>query len=199
MAHHILLATWNELSKAKALDSFTQLKAKYIQNIHEITIVTRQQDGSFKIINQDNPDQDNGIWNGSFVGFLVGILGGPLGIVLGLTVGALIGSSHDIDHEKTDLAVLGQISQALPIGSTGIIIDIFEESEQLVDDFFKQHEATLYRWDFDEVEAEIEASVETWQETSRLANLSLKEKKKTEHQARRKQKWQEFKAHFHKI
>lgn len=198
MSHHILLATWDESSKAKALDSFTQLKNQYIKNIHEVTIVERQADGSFKILNQVNPDQDNGIWSGSLVGFLIGILGGPLGIVVGLTAGALIGSTYDIDHEKEDLAVLGRISTALPIGTIGVIVDIFEESEQIVDDFFQKTNATLYRWDYDEVEAEIEATAETWEETSRLVNLSLKEKKKEEFKEIRKQKWEKFKAQFHK-
>lgn len=198
MSHNVLLATWNESAKAKALDNFTQLKNQYIKNIHEITIIERQPGGGFKIINQTNPDQDNGIWSGSLVGFLIGILGGPLGIVLGLTAGALIGSSYDIDHERDDLAVLGRISKALPIGTIGVIVDIFEESEQIADEFFKKSDATLYRWDYDEVEAEIEATVETWEETSRLANHALKEKKKVEHKEKRKEKWEAFKAHFHK-
>lgn len=196
MAHNLVLVTWN--NSAKAFEGFTQLKDSPINNIHEASILQRQKDGRFKIEDQINPDQDNGIWSGSLIGALVGILGGPFGMILGFTAGALIGESYDIDHEESDLAVLGRISKALPSGETGLLIDIYEESEDFLDAFFQKSEATIYRWDYEEVQAEIEASVEAWQETQRVANITLKEKKKAEHKAHRKEKWDAFKAHFHK-
>ena len=128
----------------------------------------------------------------------IGILGGPFGVILGFTAGALIGESFDIDHEKEDLAVLGRISQALPVGATGLLIDIYEETEDFLDAFFQKTGATIYRWDYDEVQSEIEASLEAWQESQRIANITLKEKKKSEHRLHRKEKWDAFKAHFHK-
>lgn len=196
MTHHILLATWNESSKA--YESFSQLKNSGLANIHQASIVERQQDGKFKIHDQNGDAPDTNTWGGSIFGSLIGILGGPLGVLLGFTAGALIGSAFDVDDANADLAVLGKIGQALPTGTTGLIIDIDEDSDALADEFFKASGATLYRWDYDEVEAEIEASVETWEETSRQANLALKEKKKAENKAKRQQKWQDFKAKFHK-
>jgi uncharacterized membrane protein len=196
MSHNLVLVTWDESSKA--FESFNQLKNSSVHKIHEISLLKRQQDGRFKIEDQINPDQDNGIWSGSLIGALVGVLGGPFGIILGFAAGALIGESYDINNEKSDLAVLGKISQALPIGTVGILIDAFEESESYLDAFFEASEVTIYRWDYDEVQAEIEASVEAWNETQRIANLTLKEHKKAEHKAKRQAKWDAFKAHFHK-
>jgi len=195
MSHNVVLVTWDE--SAKAFEGFTQLKKININKIHELSLIHRQFDGRFKIEDQVNPDQDNGLWSGSLIGALIGILGGPLGIILGFTAGALIGESYDINHEKDDLAVLGKISQILPVGKTGLIIDIFEESEAFLDAFFEKSGATVYRWDFNEVQAEIEASVEAWNETQRIANFTLKEQKKAEHKTNRQQKWESFKSHFH--
>ena len=196
MSHNLVLVTWDESSKA--FESFNQLKNSSVHKIHEISLLKRQNDGRFKIEDQINPDQDNGIWSGSLIGALVGVLGGPFGIILGFAAGALIGESYDINNEKSDLAVLGKISQALPIGTVGILIDAFEESESYLDSFFEASEVTIYRWDYDEVQAEIEASVDAWNETQRIANLTLKEHKKAEHKAKRQAKWDAFKAHFHK-
>jgi uncharacterized membrane protein len=196
MSHNLVLVTWDESSKA--FESFNQLKNSSVHKIHEISLLKRQNDGRFKIEDQINPDQDNGIWSGSLIGALVGVLGGPFGIILGFAAGALIGESYDINNEKSDLAVLGKISQALPIGTVGILIDAFEESESYLDSFFEASEVTIYRWDYDEVQAEIEASVDAWNETQRIANLTLKEHKKAEHKAKRQAKWDAFKAHFSK-
>lgn len=135
MSHNLVLVTWDESSKA--FESFNQLKNSSVHKIHEISLLKRQQDGRFKIEDQINPDQDNGIWSGSLIGALVGVLGGPFGIILGFAAGALIGESYDINNEKSDLAVLGKISQALPIGTVGILIDAFEESESYLDAFLK--------------------------------------------------------------
>ena len=61
MSHNLILVTWNE--SAKAFESFTQLKDSPINKIHEVSILQRQKDGKFKIEDQINPDQDNGIWS----------------------------------------------------------------------------------------------------------------------------------------
>ncbi|SPL72508.1 DUF1269 domain-containing protein [Acinetobacter stercoris] len=195
MTHHILLATWSESSKA--YESFTQLKNADIGSINQTTIIERLADGSVKVQDQDGKALDANTWTGGLLGSLFGILGGPLGILLGFSTGALFGSFFDADQNSDDLAVLSKISQALPIGSVGLFIDIDEQNDKLADDFFKNSNATLYRWDYDEVEAEIEASVETWEEVNRQANLALKQQKKSENKEKRKQKWEEFKSKFH--
>ncbi|WP_249883075.1 DUF1269 domain-containing protein, partial [Acinetobacter sp. 272263] len=196
MAHNIILVTWNE--SAQAFENFSKFKDSRIKDINEVTLLKRQENGSFKIEEQIDPKQNNGILSGSLLGSLIGILGGPLGLLLGFTTGALIGGTYDINREQDDLAVLARISQALPLGTVGILIDIHEESEDFIDALFEKTGATIYRWDYEDVQAEIEASIETWQETQRIANLTLKEQKKAEHKARRQAKWEAFKSHFHR-
>ena len=188
MAHNIVLLTWNETSKA--FENFQKFKTVHLQNLHAVTLLKRQELGQLKVEEQINPHQDNGIWGGSLLGAIIGILGGPLGILLGFTAGAMIGASFDIDSEKDDLAILGKITQALPQGQVGILIDLHEEDETIINDLFTPTGASIYRWDFDDVQAEIEASVEAWQETQRIANLTLKQEKRAEHKA----KWEAFKA-----
>lgn len=195
MSHNIVLLTWED--SAKAFEGYSKLEHSSLKKIHTITLLKRQENGQFKIQQQTNPDQDNGLWSGSVLGALIGILGGPLGIILGFTAGALIGESYDINHEKDDLAVLGKMSQALSFGKNGILVDLYEEDESYLDGLFTDTDATIYRWDFDDVQSEIESSVEAWQETQRVANLTLHNEKKAENHAKRKEKWEAFKAHFH--
>lgn len=197
MAHHILLATWND--SAKTYEIFTQLKNADIGNIHQAMIVERTADGSIKIQDETNNTAGENTIDGGLIGSLIGILGGPLGLLLGFSAGALIGSLVDLDQGTDDQAILAKISQALPIGSTGLILNIEENAEQLANDYFAQSEATLLRWDYDEVEAEIEASVESWEQANRQANAALRDQKKAENKAKRQEKWNEFKAKFHKI
>ncbi len=194
MTHHILLATWSESSKS--YQAFSELKNNPIDNINQSVIIERLEDGRFKVNDQNSDALDANTWGGGFLGSLLGILGGPLGILLGFTTGALVGSLFDADQNSDDLAVLSKISQALPVGTTGLFIDINEQDEKFADDFFNKNGATLYRWNYDEVEAEIEASVETWEEANRQANIALKEKKKAENKEKRQKKWQDFKAKF---
>lgn len=194
MAHHILLATWSESSKV--YENFTQLKNAQIINIKQALIIERLPNGSFKIHDRDGNDVDANTWTGGLFGSLIGILGGPLGVLLGFTTGALIGSLSDADQYDESAAVLSKISQSLPVGSTALFLDVEEQDERLADDYFKANNAVLYRWDYDEVESEIEASVQTWEEVNRLANAALKEQKKEENKEKRKKKWNEFKAKF---
>ena len=195
MAHNIILITWDEPSKA--FEGFNKLKNSPIQNINEITLLKRHENGNFKIEEQLGPRQDSGLVGGGLLGALIGILGGPLGIVLGFTAGALLGESYDINHEQDDMAVLTKISQALPEESTGLLIDAYEESEDFIDALFDKTGATIYRWSFDDVQSEIEASVEAWHESQRIANVTLKEQKQAEHKARRQAKWEALKSRFH--
>lgn len=194
MSHNLLLATWND--SAKAFESFTKLKNSDVSNIKQSIIIERQTDGSIKVPDQINNSEGINTLGGSLLGSLFGILGGPLGILLGFGTGALVGSLFDADDFDADQAVLAKISQSLPVGTTGLFVELDEHDEKLADVFFKQQQATLARWDYDTVETEIEASVEAWQEANRVANHTLHEQKKAENKAKRQQKWADFKAKF---
>lgn len=195
MSHNILLATWSDASKA--YENFTKLKNSQIVNINQAVIIERLENGSFKIVDHDGSlDPNDNTWTGGLFGSLIGILGGPLGILLGFTTGSLLGSLADSNTELSQAAVLSKISTSLPVGSTALFIDVNETDEKIADNYFKENNAVVYRWDYDDVESEIEASVGTWEEINRLANSALQEQKKEENKAKRKEKWNSFKAKF---
>lgn len=194
MSHHLLLATWAD--SAKAFESFTKLKnTTFSHDINSAIIIERQADGHFKIQDQFNNQDSTNTLGGGFFGSLLGILGGPLGVLLGFSTGALIGSLFDADNIDANQAVLSKISQSLPVGSTGLFIDLEEQDESLVDALFPS-DATLLRWDYDVVVSEVEASVAAWEEAQRIANHTLHEQKKAENKAKRQQKWADFRAKF---
>ncbi|NHB58185.1 DUF1269 domain-containing protein [Acinetobacter sp. 194] len=195
MAHHILLVTWRKSSKA--YESFIQLKNQQNININQAIVVKRADDGSIQIQDNQGNDVDSNTLFGGLFGSLIGILGGPLGVLLGFSTGALVGSLNDADEFDENAAVLSKISQLLPLGETALFVDLEEEDESIADEYFATTHATVYRWDYDEVEAEIEASVETWDEVKRLTNVALKQQKKDENKVNRKKKWQEFTSKFH--
>lgn len=195
MSHNIVLLTWED--SAKAFEAYSKLEHASLSKINAITLLKRQKTGQFKIEQQINPDQNSGLWSGGTLGLLIGILGGPFGIILGFTAGALIGGSYDINHEKEDLSILGRMSQVLDFGKNGILIDTYEDDESHLDALFSNTGATIYRWNFDEVQSEVESTVEAWQETQRIANLTLHNEKKAENHEKRKEKWQKFLEHFH--
>ncbi|QIO05584.1 DUF1269 domain-containing protein [Acinetobacter shaoyimingii] len=195
MAHHILLVTWRESSKA--YESFIQLKNQQNININQVIVVKRADDGSIQIQDNQGNDVDSNTLFGGLFGSLIGILGGPLGVLLGFSTGALVGSLNDADEFDENSAVLSKISQLLPLGETALFVDLEEEDESIADEYLATTHATVYRWDYDEVEAEIEASVETWDEVKRLTNVALKQQKKDENKVNRKKKWQEFTSKFH--
>ena len=163
-----------------------------------MAVIERQKDGQLALNDGYSYTAGNNTVGGSLVGTLIGILGGPLGMLLGFSTGALLGSLADLDDVDSDEAVLAEISKRLPAGSTGLIIDLEEQDESVTDTLLSSHGGTIYRWDYDVVEAEIEASIEAWEQANKEANKILKEHRKEENKQKRQQKWADFKAKFKK-
>ncbi|MPW45833.1 DUF1269 domain-containing protein [Acinetobacter guerrae] len=196
MSHNILLLTWDNSSKA--YEAYSQVKNQITDNVYQLAVIERQTDGQLKVNDGYSYTAGNNTIGGGLVGTLIGILGGPLGMLLGFSTGALIGSLVDIDDAGTDEAVLTEISKLLPLGSTGLLIDLEEQDENVTDSILRGSGGAIYRWDYDVVEAEVEASIEAWEQANKEANKILKEQRKEENKQKRQQKWSEFKAKFKK-
>lgn len=190
MAHHILLASWDD--STKAYDYFTKLTNSSIGNINQASIVERLSDGKIKIHDENNSSDGVNTLGGGALGSLLGILGGPLGVLLVFLQVLQSVPLFDADDFDDNQAVLAEISKALPVGFTGLVIDIDETDDKAADAYFKDAHAVVYRWDYDEVEAE--ASAEAIKEANRQAHKVLKEQKKEENKVKRQEKWAAFKA-----
>ena len=127
MSHNVLLATWTD--SAKAYESFSKLEESTFSGINRYLVIERQSDGKIKINDSDDNNAGTNTFGGSLIGSLVGILGGPLGVLLGFSSGALLGSLLDVNQDDKDQAVLSEISKALPVGTTGLLVDIDEDDE----------------------------------------------------------------------
>ena len=124
------------------------------------------------------------------------VLGGPVGVLLGYSLGSLMGSLADLEHHEHDEVVLTAISKSIPRSATALLVEADESTTAELDAFFAAQHATLQRWDYEEVESEVESAVAAYENAASEVKKTIQAEKKHERQAARKQKWDEFKAKF---
>lgn len=195
MSRNIILVTWPD--SAKAYQEYSELKRANISGIQQAVIIERKEDGKLAINEGDSNTIGIKSLGGGLIGMLVGVIAGPLGMLLGFTTGALFGSIFDIKDISEDSTILSKLSQSFKLGTTGLLLDIEEEDTTAVDAYFAAKNATLQRWSYDEVKAEVEASISAWEQVNATAEQAIKEQKKAEHAEKRKEKWAEFKEKLH--
>lgn len=195
MARQIVVVTWQD--SAQVYQEYSQLKHANIAGIHQAAIVERGTDGKIVIKEGDSAHIGALAIDGGLIGLIIGILAGPLGMLLGFSTGALFGAILDLNHAHKDSSTLAQISAKFPINRTGIVIDIEESDETLVNAYFAAKGGSIQRWSYAEVQAEVEASVVAWEAVNLQVDSILREQKKAEHAEKRKKKWEEFKAKHH--
>lgn len=191
MSRQIILVTWEE--DARAYQEYSGLKTANIDNINQAFVIERREDGRIALNEGRKDEAGVATFGGGMLGTLVGILGGPLGMLLGFSAGVLFGALYEAREIGKDGSIIGQISQRLSIGKTALIIDIDEQDEVLIDAYFAAKDGMVQRWGYDMVEAEIEATVQTWEQINQEAERVIKDKRKQEHAAQRKHQWEEFK------
>ena len=142
---------------------------------------------------------------GGLIGAFVGILGGPLGVLLGGSYGALIGAAVDADDTVQGISLIEQTAGKLDEGETAIIGLAFEEDEAILDQKLGRFKTTIYRYDADAVEAEVEEAQKLEKEMARQARQELRDDKKASRKEKRAEKkskmsaeWASFKGKFKK-
>lgn len=115
---------------------------------------------------------------GSLIGMLIGILAGPLGILLGWFTGSLIGGYGDTKEIKGALSIFEETINLIPEGSTGAILIAEEEKIGHVNDIVVDKlDGEIIRLDKAEVEAEVEAALETEKEAGETAKIKWNKRK----------------------
>lgn len=200
MTRNIVLVTWPDDSKA--YEALTKLKSEDPDRINQAAVIHRESDGRVSLRDGGTNIGGAGTLGGGALGALIGILGGPLGVLLGFSTGALFGALVDTGDEIDDDSVLGLISAALPPGKTGILIDVEESNQDILDKLAAASGGVLLRYDYESTLSEIMSAEAAAEAASDEAARVLREEKKAENKADREAKWEKtkekFKSFFHK-
>ena len=194
MSKNILLATWNEADTAYRV--FSELTHAGIRGVNEVAIIAKTENGKIKLKDADSNSIGKSALKGGLIGMVVGVLGGPVGVLLGYSMGSLMGSLADLEHQEHDEVVLTAISKSIPRSATALLVEADEIDTAELDAFFAAQHAKLQRWDYEEVESEVESAVAAYENAASEVKKTIQAEKKHERQAARKQKWDEFKAKF---
>lgn len=197
MSKNIVLISWADSSKAyEAFSKFKDLDAGSIR-INSSAVVERGQDGQLKVTDGQDNVIGIGALGGSTIGLLLGVLGGPIGVLLGGATGGLIGSLADVDRGDASDSVVANAGRAIPVGSTAIVAEVEETSNDTLDTFATQNGATLVRRSEDEVLDEIAAADEAAEAAAAAADEKLHEAHKAERKEKREEKLAKLKAKLH--
>lgn len=172
---NVVVVSFSEPSKAyQALSTLKQLDAENKVMVHAAAVVERQADGRLNVPEQIGGRGLGSTTTGGLVGALVGILGGPFGVLLGWSAGSLIGAARDVSDATQTGSVLGAAGEHLPSGSTGLIADVDENANDVLDGAMRQLGGTIWRQPAAEVEAEIQAE----QDAARKADQDAKRQRR---------------------
>ncbi len=173
--------------EANAYQALSELKLAAGQGkvgLDNAVVIERAADGSFSVKDMENQTIGNKTGIGGLIGAFVGILGGPLGVLFGWGAGSLIGSASEVGDAVESQAMLSKLSTQIPAGSAGLIAEVTEVANEVVDGVMGKLDGTVTRQSAADVEAEIEAAAEAQAAAQREANRVLREKNREERKER---------------
>ncbi|MBR5430266.1 MAG: DUF1269 domain-containing protein [Firmicutes bacterium] len=194
--------------ESEAYQALSELKREAVCEdyvISQACVVKKEEEGKFKL--QDSFDTGvetrNDTRRGGLLGALIGILGGPMGVLLGYGAGTLLGLAVDSSDAARNLSYVGQVSDSLPEGGTGLIALVAEQDTVSFDVHFVKYEVQLTRLDAAEVAAEVEKTLELQKQLEKEARAKMREEKKEarrqkveQHRAKLEADFEEFKQDF---
>ena len=154
---NVILVTFED--EGKAYEEFNRLKdneATADFTILEMAVV-KNVDGAIMVPDgfQDGYDETDNTAFGGVIGAVVGLLGGPVGVLLGAGIGLVAGMAMDDKDIDDDDSLMEYCASELTPGATALVMLAKEDSEDALDAQFDET-CIIYRWDADEVNAEVE-------------------------------------------
>jgi uncharacterized membrane protein len=179
---------YQALTDLKQLDSQGQIK------IAGGAVVTRDRDGRVDVKSEVGDDPYTGTAAGGMIGLLVGIIGGPLGVLLGGATGVLVGSLFDIDDVETTESVLSDISKQVHPTRTAVLVQVTEQSTEVIDTAMARLGGEVMRRPVVDVEQEIAAAQEAQRKAKREARKELQKARLEKHKEDTHAKVEELKS-----
>ena len=159
---------YQALTDLKQLDSQNQIK------VAGAAVVTRDVDGRVEVKSETGEDPYVGTASGGVIGLLLGVIGGPLGVLIGGTYGMLVGSLFDIDDVETTESVLGEISKQVQPTRTAVLVQVTEQSPDVIDSAMARLGGEVMRRRAVDVEEEIAAAQEAQRKAKHEARKELR-------------------------
>lgn len=198
MAENIAILTWPE--KSKAYQALSDIRSgSWNLDVQQVAIVQRDLDGTLTLKDGDDNNLGLGTLSGSLIGALIGVLGGPLGLLLGWSSGALFGSLVDAGDAADNSIVLSGMSAFIKPGTTVLVVDLNEDSNDKLDSFAAESGGILVRRSADEVRSEVAASIAAADAAADEARRVIKDNKKEARKERHQAEWEEVKAKFKSV
>jgi uncharacterized membrane protein len=163
----------NDKNAYQALTDLKQLDSQDQIRIAGAAVITRDAEGRVEAKSEVGNDPYVGTASGGMIGLLLGIIGGPLGMLLGGTYGALVGSLFDIDDVETTESVLAEISKQVQPNRTAVLVQVTEQSPEVIDSAMARLGGAVMRRPVVHVEEEIAAAQEAQRQATREARKEL--------------------------
>jgi uncharacterized membrane protein len=163
----------NDKNAYQALTDLKQLDSQDQIRIAGAAVITRDAEGRVEAKSEVGNDPYVGTASGGIIGLLLGIIGGPLGMLLGGTYGALVGSLFDIDDVETTESVLAEISKQVQPNRTAVLVQVTEQSPEVIDSAMARLGGAVMRRPVVHVEEEIAAAQEAQRQATREARKEL--------------------------
>jgi uncharacterized membrane protein len=140
-------------NKTKATEALEQLKN--LDQLGDITIynqamILKNGINQFELIEHEGPDTATLPASGALGGAVIGALGGPLGMALGTLTGATLGLAGETNRQDFSSGVLELTAKNLGIGTYALVLDVEEDTEAIVDSYFKKGDGNFLRTDIAE-------------------------------------------------
>ena len=156
---------FNRLKDNEATADFTILEMAVVKNVDGAIMVP---DGF-----QDGYDETD---NTAF--------GGPVGVLLGAGIGLVAGMAMDDKDVDDDDSLMEYCASELAPGATALVMLAKEDNEDALDAQFDET-CVIYRWDADEVNAEVERAEALSDTLAAETRKQLREARKEARKARR--------------
>lgn len=168
MTKRIIVAKFEYQSQA--YEAFSKVKrihlAKQIKG-EQMAVLSHKKDGTHQFVAEDFLDftGKNQTSKGGTIGMLAGILAGPWGILLGWFGGSMIGASKDAKKVQKANALFELLGKEITEGETGLILIAEEEDNRPLNDLIMYElEGWIYRFDYNEIEEELDEMNEAQKE-----------------------------------
>lgn len=171
----------NFTENAKAYQAFSEVKRAHLSGKirgEQMAVVTHSAEGAhhFKVEDFLDFTGNNKTSRGGMIDMLVGILGGPLGILLGWFGGSMIGASQDAQEVRKANTIFELLSKNIGEGQTGLILIAFEEDNRILNEIIMYElGGIIHRFDYDEVEEELQKAQQVEQVTKENAQKNWEE------------------------
>lgn len=171
---------------AEAYQGFSELKKLAMEGKvkgEQMAVVTHSNDGNHKFKVEDFLDftGSNKTTTGGLIGMLIGIIGSPLLMLLGWFGGSLIGATQDAKEVRNATEIFEYLVNQIGEGQTGLVLIAEEDDNRSINEvIMNQLGGGISRFDYEEVEAEVQKAKDVEKTTKESAKKAWKDTHKDE-------------------